>query len=94
MMLLWGFLGFALDRRSRLTEILAPGFGVGSGLTLDEFALWIRLKDVYWTEDGRSSFDAVGVAFTLGGLILLGVAPFDLHHNESSITSLAAQWRS
>lgn len=69
MMLVSGFLGFALDRRSPLTDILAAGFGVGSGLTLDEFALWIRLKDVYWTEEGRSSFDAIVVAFTLGGLI-------------------------
>ena len=90
MMLVSGFLGFALDRRSPLTEILAAGFGVGAGLTLDEFALWLRLQDVYWTEEGRASFDAVVVAFTLGGLILVGAAPFDLHNNDSSIAGLAA----
>ena len=90
MMLVSGFLGFALDRQSPLTEILAAGFGVGAGLTLDEFALWLRLQDVYWKEEGRASFDAVVVAFTLGGLVLVGVAPFDLHNNDSSIAGFAA----
>jgi len=23
-------------------------YGVGAALTLDEFALWLRLEDVYW----------------------------------------------
>ena len=41
---------------SRLTSIL---YGVGAALTLDEFALWLNLKDVYWSPQGRSSIDAV-----------------------------------
>ena len=90
MMLVSGFLGFALDRRSPLTEILAAGFGVGAGLTLDEFALWLHLQDVYWKEEGRASFDAIVVALTLGGLILVGGAPFDLHNSDSSIVGYAA----
>ena len=90
MMLVSGFLGFAFDRRRPLTEILAAGFGVGAGLTLDEFALWLRLQDVYWKEEGRASFDAIVVALTLGGLVLVGAAPFDLHNNNSSIAGLAA----
>ena len=32
------------------------------GLTLDEFALWLNLEDVYWSEKGRQSIDAVVVA--------------------------------
>lgn len=40
----------------RLMSIL---YGVGAALTLDEFALWLNLKDVYWSSEGRSSFDAV-----------------------------------
>ena len=28
-------------------------FGIGTGLTLDEFALWLNLKDVYWEKQGR-----------------------------------------
>lgn len=43
---------------SRLTSL---AFGVGSALTLDEFALWLNLKDVYWAQQGRESIDAVAL---------------------------------
>lgn len=83
-----GFLGFALTPRSPWDEILAGLFGVGMGLTLDEFALWIYLRDVYWAEEGRASLDAVVVAAALGGLVVLGMAPFDVSHNASSVRTL------
>jgi hypothetical protein len=83
-----GFLGFALTPSSPWDEILAGTFGVGMGLTLDEFALWIYLRDVYWAEEGRASLDAVLVASALGGLIVLGIAPFDVPRNASSVTTL------
>ena len=41
---------------SRLMSIL---YGVGAALTLDEFALWLNLRDVYWSAEGRSSIDAI-----------------------------------
>ncbi len=41
---------------SRLMSIL---YGVGAALTLDEFALWLNLRDVYWSAQGRSSIDAI-----------------------------------
>src|SRR5207302_1232690 len=28
-------------------------FGIGAALTLDEFALWLNLRDVYWETQGR-----------------------------------------
>src|ERR1700741_4961246 len=31
----------------------AAVFGAGVGLTVDEFALWLHLEDVYWTKQGR-----------------------------------------
>lgn len=34
-------------------------YGLGAALTLDEFALWLNLKDVYFVREGRSSFDAI-----------------------------------
>src|SRR5437868_15442343 len=49
LLLFAGFLGFVLPTSSPGTEICAGLFGVGAGLTLDEFALWIHLKDVYWS---------------------------------------------
>jgi hypothetical protein len=88
MILLAGFLGFALNPVSPWNEILAGMFGVGAGFTLDEFALWIYLRDVYWAQEGRKSFDAVIVATVLGALVLLGLAPFNVKGNSSSIASL------
>jgi len=37
----------------------AIAYGAGSALTLDEFALWLNLSDVYFTPEGRESIDAV-----------------------------------
>ncbi len=88
LILLAGFLGFAINPVSPWNELLAALFGIGAGLTLDEFALWVYLKDVYWAEEGRASFDAVVVATVLGLLIVLGTAPFDLRGNSSSLTTL------
>lgn len=88
LILLSGFLGFAINAESPWNEVLAALFGIGAGLTLDEFALWVYLKDVYWAEEGRASFDAVVVAAVLGLLIVLGLAPFDLHSNSSSVATL------
>ena len=36
-------------------------YGVGAALTLDEFALWLNLKDVYWEREGRESFEAMAM---------------------------------
>src|SRR6266568_6082825 len=49
-----------------LTAIL---FGVGAALTLDEFALWLNLQDVYWERQGRESIDAVLI---FAGLLSVG----------------------
>lgn len=57
-------------------EVLAALFGVGAALTLDEFALWLRLDDVYWAEEGRRSVDAVLVAAAIGLMLMVGANPF------------------
>jgi hypothetical protein len=77
LLMLAGFLGFALQPGDPWLEILAATFGVGMGLTLDEFALWLHLDDVYWAEEGRSSVDAVIIAALLGGALLLGFTPLE-----------------
>jgi hypothetical protein len=48
----------------------------------------VHLEDVYWTQEGRISIDAVVVAALLGGLIVLGLAPFDLANQGGSVSSL------
>jgi len=51
---------------ARLTAIF---YGVGAALTLDEFALWLHLRDVYWEREGRASVDAM---FLFGAVISAG----------------------
>lgn len=75
--MLTGFLSFSFQPGSPWLEMLAVAFGVGCGLTLDEFALWLHLEDVYWSEEGRSSVDAVFLAVMAGWLMIVGIAPFD-----------------
>ncbi|GAB3680329.1 hypothetical protein GCM10027589_50490 [Actinocorallia lasiicapitis] len=76
LMIVSGVASFALD-----DELIGPYavaaalFGVGAALVLDEFALILHLRDVYWTEEGRASVDAVFVAIGVTGLLLLGVRP-------------------
>jgi hypothetical protein len=56
----------------RLMSIL---YGAGAALTLDEFALWLNLEDVYWAKQGRESIDAI---ILFGALLAIGAwgAPF------------------
>ncbi len=58
-------------RSSRLTS---GAYGAGAALTLDEFALWLNLQDVYWAKQGRESIDAV-VLF--GSLLSMGLVGKD-----------------
>ncbi len=52
---------------SRATSVV---YGIAAALTLDEFALWLRLEDVYWSVAGRESVHAV---ILFGGLLSVGV---------------------
>ena len=72
LLLIAGYVGVAVAPPSPWHEILAVLFGIGTGLTLDEFALWLNLEDVYWSERGRRSIDAVIVTATLTGMVLVG----------------------
>jgi hypothetical protein len=74
LMMISGYVGVTIAPPSPWHEIVAVLFGVGMGLALDEFALWLDLKDVYWSEQGRKSIDAVIVAATITGMVLVGYA--------------------
>jgi hypothetical protein len=65
--LIVGFLGITINS-PRLHVWLAPLFGIGAALIIDEFALWLNLRDVYWAREGRISVDLatiVGASFGL-----------------------------
>jgi hypothetical protein len=84
LMLFAGFL-MAIQLDSPWFELAAAAFGIGAGLTLDEYALWLHLEDVYWAEEGRRSVDAVIVAAIVGGLILMGFLPFSTDSGAPTI---------
>jgi hypothetical protein len=54
---------------SRLMSFL---YGAGAALTLDEFALWLNLEDVYWAREGRASIDAIDLFGTFLIIALYG----------------------
>ena len=53
-------------------DVAAVFFGVGVGLTVDEFALWLHLEDVYWAKEGRQSVDAIFCVLVVTGALIGG----------------------
>jgi len=71
-------ISMAVDGGVREFTVAAVFFGIGAALVLDEFALILHLEDVYWSEDGRTSVDAVFVAVAVAGLLVMGFNPLSL----------------
>jgi hypothetical protein len=71
-LLLFGIENGPSRRAFRLTALV---YGICAALILDEFALWLNLRDVYWQRQGRESVEALCI---FGGLLLWAVliAPF------------------
>jgi hypothetical protein len=75
MVLLAGLLQFRYTPHTPWAEVLAVIFGAGAALTLDEFALWLHLDDVYWGPEGRKSIDAIMLGGALGVVLLTQTSP-------------------
>jgi hypothetical protein len=69
-MLIVGFMALSVEQ-ARWHPWLAIPFGIAAALTLDEFALWLNLQDVYWAKEGRASVDAVIVVAAVLGVYLV-----------------------
>lgn len=86
-----GILEFALQPGGWTQRILGLLFGMGLGVSLDEFALILHLEDVYWEEQGRKSIDAVVVVATFICMLLVGLVPLGFEEQgETSRWTLAA----
>jgi lysyl-tRNA synthetase class 2 len=73
-MMIFGYIGVVIQPDSPWREIVTVFFAIGMGLTLDEFALWLELKDVYWEKQGRKSVDAMIIAACLAGMLVVGIS--------------------
>ncbi len=85
-----GSLEFAYQPGQPWASVLGALFGAGASLTLDEFALWLYLDDVYWSPEGRKSIDAVFVAIAITALMVLGVAPLDVSSWQHQVLAFVA----
>jgi hypothetical protein len=68
---LW-MLELGINEERWSSRATAGVFGAGAALTLDEFALWLNLEDVYWAKQGRESIDAVVLFGSLLSLSVIG----------------------
>ncbi|MFI6844418.1 hypothetical protein OG535_37835 [Kitasatospora sp. NBC_00085] len=75
-MLVAGAIEFSYRPDTPGAQILAVLFGAGAALTVDEYALWLHLEDVYWAKEGRKSVDAAFLAAAVGLLLVAGFNPF------------------
>jgi hypothetical protein len=85
LMLIGGTAGFALTDESPWVQLSAVAFGIGAGLTFDEFALWLHLEDVYWAEEGRQSVDASVIAIVFVGMVMAGVVPVTVDSGSAAV---------
>jgi len=74
---------FIIAPHGTVRTVLACVFAAGAALTLDEFALWLHLTDVYWEDQGRKSVDAVVLVAGFGTLATVVSDPFARDRGES-----------
>jgi hypothetical protein len=90
LVLVVGLLEFRYSPQAPWQEVLAALFGAGAALALDEFALWLHLEDVYWSEEGRKSIDAVLVAAVVGLAVLVSSSPIGVDTSAATLQGFAA----
>lgn len=83
LMLVTGPVQFIVAPHGVGRTVLACIFAAGAALTLDEYALWLHLTDVYWEEEGRKSVDAVVAVSGLATLAMVVSNPFARTEGES-----------
>ncbi len=82
MLMLMGHLAL-VDDKARYHKWLAIMYGVSAALIIDEFALLLNLRDVYWAEEGRWSVDIALCIIAVLGIYL--VAPRFWRHVAAEI---------
>jgi hypothetical protein len=70
-----GAVGLRGSERHRHHPVTALAYGSALALVVDELALLLDLKDVYWANDGRKSVDVAITLIAAGGTVVTGL-PF------------------
>ncbi|MCH7230811.1 hypothetical protein L0U85_08105 [Glycomyces sp. L485] len=92
-MVVGGVSGLAVpDELVGWTSAAAALFGVGTALVIDEFALILHLDDVYWSEEGRISVDAMFGLIAVTAMLLLGMHPFFGFEPDSEASGVWQVW--
>ena len=89
LMFLSGLLIVATRAQDALLNVLALLFGVGVGLAFDEFALWLHLDDVYWSEQGRKSIDAVAIVLVITASVRAFLDILEVFENGNDLGDLS-----
>jgi hypothetical protein len=90
LVLVCGTVAFAFRPEWPLNVAPAVGFGIGAALLLDEFALILYLRDVYWSDEGRGSVYAVIVMGLVVGMIALPLTPGQLSDRSRPVVIATA----
>jgi hypothetical protein len=84
------FLAVGAHGQTGWAEVAGVLVGVGTSLVLDEFALILRLDDVYWSEEGRVSVQAVSLALAFLGFTLIGLNPLQIDGSAGAAAVFSA----
>jgi hypothetical protein len=68
---------------------VATSYGAGLALIIDEFALLLDLRDVYWAKEGRISVD-LGVGLVAAGGTVFSAIPVLRRLRRDRRTALSA----
>lgn len=94
---MWGILSIAAvggvalrgEERLRRHPVIATTYGTGLALIVDEFALLLDLRDVYWAKEGRISVDLAVSLIAVTGSILAGLPVLRRLHSNRRAASAA-----
>lgn len=74
-LLIGGVLALGSGQDGLWRQVAGVLFGIGAALVLDEFAMVLHMDDVYWSNEGRLSADAVTLTAVVLFSALLIIAP-------------------
>jgi hypothetical protein len=74
--------GLRGTERQRRHPVAAIAFGAANAMIVDELALLLDLKDVYWAAEGRESVDAAVAIIATGATVAAGM-PFWPHAHRA-----------